>query len=409
MVCNRKCLVCSGSAVEEFLDLGDTALANKFLSLEELTQPEARYPLRVGFCHGCGHVQLTSFVPPAEMFEDYLYISSASDTLKEHFETLSRTLVDRYSLGPDDLVVDIGCNDASLLGCFSRRGIATLGVDPAENLARLAADTGIARFRGFFGADTAVEILERWGTATVITATNTFPHIPDLDGFVEGIETLLRPGGVFVIEAHYLVDLLDQVAFDTIYHEHVSYWALAPLRALFEKHSMQVVRAERLPIHHGQLRVSVQRTGEAQPDPSVQRVLDLEAERGIDRFDTYRAFAEKTQTIKADLRRELLELKEQGASLAGYGAPAKGSTLLEFLEIGTDILDFIVDVSPLKQGRFTPGSHIPIVAPEQLLEKRPDYVLLLAWNFVDEILGQQEAYRASGGKFILPLPQVEIL
>ncbi len=404
-----RCLVCGSERVQEFLNLGDMALANKFLTKEELSQPEARYPLTVGFCHTCAHVQLTERVPPSAMFTDYLYVSSASETLKAHFDNLSQTLVDRHGLGADDLVIDIGCNDASLLAFFRRRGVRTLGVDPAENLAELARHTGVERYTGFFGSATAEEIVARWGRAALVTATNTFPHIPNLRDFVEGIDTVLVPDGVFVVEAHYLVDLLDQLAFDTVYHEHVSYWALGPMVHLFEQRGMQVVDAERLPIHHGQLRVWVQRKGEGHVRPSVDAILTMERERGIDAFQTYQTFSQQTLRIKNDLLRVLTELKAQGKRLAGYGAPAKGSTLLKFLGIGPDLLDFIADRSTLKQGRYMPGSHIPIVAPERLLTERPDYVLLLAWNFVDEILQQQAAYREQGGKFIIPVPQVRIL
>lgn len=406
---NVRCLVCRDSGIEMFLDLGHTALANKFLTEAELARPEPQYPLRVGFCAKCGHVQLTETVPPDAMFTDYLYVSAASDTLREHFDDLSRTLAERHALGSDDLVIDIGCNDASLLGSFARLGVRTLGVDPAENLAERAKESGIERYVGFFGDDTAGEIVARWGQAALITATNTFPHIPDLQGFLGGIEMALEPGGRFVVEAHYLVDLLDQLAFDTVYHEHVSYWALGPMCHLFEHHGFQVVEAERLPLHHGQLRVTVQRTGEGTVGPSVESILQMERERGIDRLETWQAFAERVQGIKADLLKTLRELKAGGSRLAGYGAPAKGSTLLEFLEIGPDLLDFIADRSGLKQGRYTPGSHIPIVSPDRLMKDRPDYVLLLAWNFVDEIVAQQREYREAGGKFILPVPEVKIL
>ena len=265
---DARCIVCDMTTVEEFLDLGCTALANKFLSQAELDMPEPKYPLNVGFCHTCGHVQLTEAVPPHAMFQDYLYVSSASDTLKRHLHDLSDVLVRRRGLGEKDLVVDIGCNDGTLLKGFARHGVRTLGVDPAENLAALTQDSKIDRYVGFFNSKTALEIVDRWGQASLITATNTFPHIPELQDFVEGIKTALAPGGAFVIEAHYLVDMLEQGAFDTIYHEHISYWALGPMIRLFQGKGMQVVDAERLPLHHGQLRVTVQRQGEAEPKHS---------------------------------------------------------------------------------------------------------------------------------------------
>lgn len=404
------CLVCAGRSVETFLDLGSTALANKFPSAEDLSRPEPRFPLRVGFCHGCGHVQLVERVPPAAMFTDYLYVSSASDTLRAHFDDLAATLTSRHGLADGGLVIDIGCNDASLLCCFRDRGARTLGVDPAENLAEFSRDTGIERYRGFFGADTAGEITDRWGRAALVTATNTFPHIPDLSSFVAGLDAVLAPGGAFVLEAHYLVDLLDQLAFDTVYHEHVSYWALGPMMRLFADHGMEVVRAERLPIHHGQLRATVMRRGEGDVDRSVEEVLAAEKQLGIDRFDTWRTFAGRVGRLKAEVVDCLTSLKAEGRRLSGYGAPAKGSTLLEFLRLGPETLDFIADRSPLKQGRYTPGSHIPIVAPARLLEDpSPDHVLLLAWNFEEEILAQQAEFRRRGGRFILPVPEVRIV
>ena len=404
-----KCIVCASATIEQFLDLGQTALANKFLAQEELTGQEPTYPLCVGFCHTCGHIQLTVIVPPSAMFEDYLYISSASDTLKDHLYDLSNICVERYRLRATDLVIDIGCNDGTLLSGFRRHGVRTLGVDPATNLAALTRDAGIERYVGFFNSMTAKQIREKWGLASLITATNTFPHIPELQDFVEGIKLALAPGGVFVIEAHYLVDILEQGAFDTIYHEHVSYWALGPMSRLFAQHGMEIVRAERLPIHHGQIRVAVQRQGEGQVHPSVGELLNLERTLGVSEFATFQKFARQTLQLKEDLQRTLRDLQDQGRRVVGYGAPAKGSTLLSFLEITPDLMGYIVDRSPLKQGRYTPGTHIPVVSPQRLLTDQPDYVVLLAWNFVDEILAQQNEYRSRGGKFIVPVPHVQIV
>jgi hypothetical protein len=403
------CLVCNLETVEPFLDLGRTALANKFLRLEELSQPEPTYPLKVGFCHTCGHVQLTELVPPPAMFEDYLYVSSASDTLKAHLYDLSDIVVNRYHLGANDLVIDIGCNDGTLLHGFRRHNVRTLGVDPAANLALLTRESGIDRYVGFFSASSANEIVRQWGPASVITATNTFPHIPRLDDFIAGLKIALAPGGAFVIEAHYLIDLLEQVAFDTIYHEHVSYWALEPMLYLFRQAGMEIVHAERVPLHHGQVRVFVQRQGEGFPDDTVGELLSLERSLGINQFSTLQHFSHQAQKIKVDLHATVRDLRATGKRLAGYGAPAKGNTLLSFLEIGPETLPYIVDRSPLKQDRYTPGLHIPVVSPERLLSDQPDYVLLLAWNFVDEIVMQQADYQRRGGKFIIPVPAVRII
>lgn len=402
------CLICSGT-VEIFLDLGQTALANKFLLPEDLGTPEPRYPLRVGRCMTCGHVQLGDRVPPTEMFSDYLYVSAASQTLRDHFADLSRLLVERHGLGDDDLVVDIGCNDASLLDSFRTHGVRTLGVDPAENLAERAKALGIDRYTGFFGADTAAEIRDRWGQAALITATNTFPHIPDVPDFLTGVQTLLAPGGTFVVEAHYLVDLLDQVAFDTIYHEHVSYWALGPLMHVLGSTDLEVVRAERLPLHHGQLRISMARRGETSVDDSVAATLTAEHLLGLDGPAVYAAFADHARRIRADLRNLIDRAHAEGKTVAAYGAPAKGSTLLEFAGLGPDDIVWIADRSSLKQGRVTPGSHIPVVPAERLVEDQPDIVLLLAWNFAEEVLSQQAEYVARGGQFVLPVPEVRSL
>ncbi len=404
-----ECIVCNYPTVVQFLELGETALANKFLTKEELSQQEEKYPLNVGFCQTCGHVQLIEGVLPKVMFEDYLYISSTSDTLKKHLYDLSHILVERYHLQSDHLVMDIGCNDGTLLSGFQRYGVKTLGIDPAQNLAEFTDKMGIDRYVGFFNSQTAQEIIKKWGQASVVTATNTFPHIPALADFLEGIKTVLRTDGVFVIEAHYLVDLLEQVAFDTVYHEHISYWALGPMSYLFERHGMQIVDVERLPIHHGQLRVFVQHQGQGIVKPGVAQVLEMEIEKGIGKFETYKNFDQQVQQIKQDLKSTLENLLAQKKRVVGYGAPAKGNTLLSFLEIGPDTIEYIVDRSHLKQNRYTPGTHIPVVSPERLIEEQPDYVVLLAWNFAEEIMEQQAEYRKRGGKFIIPVPKVAIL
>jgi SAM-dependent methyltransferase len=343
------------------------------------------------------------------MFEDYLYISSASDTLKAHLHDLSDLVTDRCRVGKDDLVIDVGCNDGTLLSGFKRNGVRTLGVDPAKNLVDFTTKLGIDRYVGFFGATSAAEIVARYGQAKVITATNTFPHIPRLHDFVEGLKTVLVPGGYFVIEAHSLLDLLDQVAFDTVYHEHISYWALAPMMRLFEMHGMEVVHAERIPLHHGQLRVFVQRSGEGKVDHAVAKVLELERSHGLDRWETFVRFADKVEGIRRDLTQTIAELRQAGKRVVGYGAPAKGNTLLCYLGLGPEKIEYIADKSPLKQGLFTPGMHVPVVSPQRLLEDQPDYVLILAWNFMDEIIKQQAEYQRRGGRFILPVPRVQVI
>jgi len=402
------CLLCASPSVEQFLQLGAMALANKFVTREDLVKVDPRYPLQVGFCHNCGHVQLIDIVPPTAMFDDYLYVSSASETLKQHFADLADTVVGRFHLGAADLVVDIGCNDGTLLRAFRSSGVRTLGVDPAENLAAMDRASGIERLVAYFNAETAAELVKRYGGASVITITNTFPHIQDLQGFAAAVKTVLNPGGSLVIEAHYLVDLLEQGAFDTVYHEHVSYWALGPMKYLFDQHGLEVVNAERLPIHHGQLRATIRRKGESEPAPAVAQILAMEAAVGVDRFQTYQRFAQRVQQIRQDLLETLGRLRADKKRIAAYGAPAKGNTLIEFLQLSPETVEYIADRSPLKQGKYSPGAHIPVVPAERLLQDQPDYVVLLAWNFRDEIFEQQAEYRRRGGKFISPLPEVRV-
>lgn len=403
------CLVCDSTKVEEFLDLNATALANKFLRPEEATGAEASYPLRVGFCHDCNHVQLMERVPPQAMFDDYLYISSMSDTLVAHLNGLAETVQKRFDLGADDLVVDIGCNDGTLLKGFRKYGVETLGVEPAANLAAMTRGTGIDVVNDYFGAETARTLRAAHGAARVIVLTNVFPHLPYLADFMEGVQTLLAEDGVLVLEAHYLQDLLAHRAFDTVYHEHASYWALRPMMRLFAQHGMEVVDVERLPIHHGQVRVFARRKGVATPSARVAALAADEVEAGLDRLETFVRFAESVRGLKRDLWELLDSLTGDGRRVAAYGAPAKGSTLLSFFEIGPETVPYIADKSPLKQGRVTPGTHIPVVSPAHILEDKPDYMLLLAWNFADEIMAQQTEFRAGGGRFIIPVPDVRIV
>ena len=403
------CIVCLSPNVVEFLDLGKTALANKFLTKQELTLPEEVHPLRVGRCGRCSHVQLTVRVPPPAMFDDYLYVSSFSATLESHLTGVARMLVDRLRLGPSDLAVDIGSNDGTLLSGYLPSKVRVLGVDPAKNLASLAAEKGVPTNVAYFSEATARAILRESGPASVITGTNCFPHIPGLHDFMRGVDVLLKPGGTFMIEAHYLADMFEQGAFDTVYHEHVSYWALGPMTRLFSMFGMRPVRVERLPIHHGQLRVFVQRESEAKPDDTVQALLNYEQEQRLSSKEACAEFAGTARRIKIDLRAALNEISARGGTVAGYGAPAKGSTLLSYLELGPRQIPYIADRSSLKQGRYTPGTHIPIVPPDRIMRDRPAYVLILAWNFADEIMGQLSGYRSKGGKFILPVPVVRIV
>lgn len=403
------CLVCHHPDVTPVLDLGVTTLANKFIMPQEAGHKEPAWPLRLGHCPECGHAQLLDAVPPAAMFEDYLYISSMSETLVTHLHGLAQTVTQRCKLSGDDLVVDIGCNDGTLLQGFRKQGARTLGVDPAQNLAPLAAQKGVEVLTGFFNEDTARAIGDTHGLARIVTMTNVFPHIQDLAGLFCGLDALLDARGMVVIEAHYLVDMLREVAFDTIYHEHVSYWSLHSACALAERCGFAVVDCERLPIHHGQLRLFIARAGTQEPGPAVAEYLAQEKALGLPGIAPLQQFAEQVEEMRRSWRDFTAMLKRDGKSLAGYGAPAKGNTLLSVLGAGPQDLAWIADKSPLKQGRLTPGTHIPIVPPEKVMAERPDYLLVLAWNFIDEIRAQLAEYEFHGGRFVLPVPQMTVV
>ena len=402
------CIVCGGGKVQEFLDLGETAFANAFPTAEDISLGrEETFPLTVGFCPACHHVQLTRHAAPSDLFSHYLYMSSASATLVEHLKGLAKTVTARYSAQAGGLVLDVGCNDGTLLSGFMEAGAgAVLGIDPAANLAPVAREKGIEVITDFFNAETAQQLQREGREAAVITLTNSFPHIPDLSGLCRGFDTVLSDDGVIVLEAHYLGDLVDMLAFDTIYHEHVSFWSLGPACRLFKAHGFEVVDVERLPIHHGQLRLWVRRAGKEPVSERVTSLLEAEKARGFDRLETFQAFANDIDQIRTSVTGWLARAKAEGKTVAGYGAPAKGNTLLSYLAVGRDELAYIADLNELKQGRLTPGTHIPVVSPDRLRQDPPDLLLILAWNFVEEIIAQQKAYADGGGRFFVPVPNL---
>lgn len=405
------CLLCGEGHLEEILNLGESALANKFLSQEELSQEsEKNYPLRVGWCKTCSHVQLLDIVPAPEMFDDYLYVSSVSTTLTEHLGSLAEFCVDTLDISQGDFVVDIGSNDGTLLKAFNKLGCNVLGVEPAKNLTKLSHNNGVDSHVGYFDVETAKSILDRYGKASLITSTNSFPHIQDLNEIFTAVDLLLEDSGAFVIEAHYLLELLAQNAFDTVYHEHVSYWTVSAIDNLVKQHKMYISDVYKLPIHHGQIRVILKKYKEGAI--SSTRVIDaLERERILGILDgrAYREFSSKVKSIKTDLNELVGRLKQEGKTIVAYGAPAKGNTLLTYLELNVDDIPYIADKSPLKQGRFTPGKHIPVVSPDRLYDDKPDYIIVLAWNFIDEILEQLDDLRKSGTRFIVPVPEIKII
>jgi len=404
-----RCRSCGHADLIPVLSLGQVPLANALLSAEQLHKSEERFPLELYFCPQCALAQIGETVPPQRLFRDYTYASSFSDTMIKHARTLVETLIGRYDLGPGSLVMEAASNDGYLLQFYKARGIPVLGIEPAANIAELAITTkGIPTLVEFFDQDLACRLAARGQFADIIHAHNVFAHVPDPNKFVAGIKQVLKPNGVAVIEAPYVRDLITKLEFDTIYHEHFSYYSLSSVEALCRRHGLMVRDVELDPIHGGSLRLFIAHAG----GPSSMRVgklLAKERSEGLLTFDYYRNFAERVARLKRELLELLQRLKQEGRRIAAYGASAKGSTLMNAFGIDGRLLDFVVDRSHLKQGRFTPGNHLPILPPQALLERRPDYVLLLTWNFAAEILAQQDEFRRCGGKFIVPVPEVAVL
>ena len=401
------CRACGRDALALVLSLGRTPLANALLTREQLNEPEPRYALDLAFCRACSLVQITETVPPAELFREYSYFSSVSETMVRHAETLVERVIRERQLCARSLVVELGSNDGYLLQFYRRRGIPVLGIDPAENVAREASARGIPTIAEFFGLDLARRLNQEGKRADVIHAHNVLAHVADLNGVVEGIASILAPAGTAIVEVPYLKDLLDRCEFDTIYHEHLCYFSLTALDRLVRRHGLRVRDVERVPIHGGSLRLWLGSEGAA-VEPEVSRLLAEEQASGLDQLATYASFGGRVEALKVALGETLRQLKRGGHRLAAYGAAAKGSTLLNYVGIGKETLDYVVDRSPHKQGRFMPGVHLPISPTERLLEDMPDDVLLLTWNFADEIFEQQKAYRARGGRFIIPVPEVKV-
>lgn len=383
-------------------------LANSFI--KDSNEDERRYPLSLVFCSNCGLVQTDYVVPPEEMFRSYFWVSGTSDTIPVHFHELAEEAVKIVGAEQGSLVIDIGSNDGTLLKGFKTLGMKVLGIEPAKNIAEIAHKNGISTVNEFFNSDTARRISSGNGKAKIITATNVFAHVDDVFNLLEGVKTLLQDDGIFLIEVPYLMDMISKNEFDTAYHEHLSYFSVKPLVYLFKAAGMEISDVKRNTVHGGTIRVyAKKKTSSATVSDSVEKLMKLEDEAGLNSIDTYLKFAERVYNLKGELNSVLRRLKSEGKTVIGYGAPAKGNTLLNFFNVGPNELDYIADKNPLKHGVYTPGMHIPVVPVDKIPNTKPDYMLILAWNFSDEIMRQQENFRDSGGKFIIPIPKVRIL
>ena len=401
------CRYCGSADLLPLLSLGEQPPSNSFLSERDLGS-ERRYPLDVVLCRSCFLMQLGHVLSPKLIFGNYLYLSSTSAALQQHYRRLVRELSERFALRPGDVVVDVGCNDGSLLREWDDR-LVRVGVEPSQ-VADIARQSGLDVIKAYFDAGLAERIARAHGTAALVTATNVFPHVDDIDGFTNGLRSLLGRTGVLVIEASYLPDLIDQCLFDTIYHEHLAYLSLTSLVPFLDRHGLRIIDAQRVAVGASgpaiRIFVTDAESSHAVAD-SVQRLLADEARWGIRRVEKYTAFAARVARARSQLLGFIADLRSRGARIGGYGAPAKGNTLLNYLGLGRDTIEMIAETNPLKLGLLTPGTHIPIVSEDRFLEEMPEYALLLTWNYIDYFLEHSD-YIRRGGRFIVPLPEPTI-
>ena len=402
------CRSCGAGELLPVLSLGALPLSDGLLGEDELDRPEPRFPLDVAFCAACGLVQILDTVPPEILFgRDYPYFSSVSATLLAHSKAHVAERLPELPPGPETLVVELASNDGYLLQFYREAGVRVLGIDPAPGPVAAARAKGIETIEAFFGRDLAERLVAEGRRADLVHANNVLAHVADVHGFLDGIRLLLKDGGRAVVEVPYLRDLVEKLAFDTIYHEHLCYFSVRAIDRLVRPHGLFLVRVERVPIHGGSLRLFLSK--EDSPDATVGAILAEEKAIGLDRHAWFASFAARVERLREDLRALLSDLKRAGKKIAAYGAAAKGTILLNFCGLGPELLEWVADKNPFKQGRFVPGVRLPIVAPGRILAEMPDVLLILPWNIEAEIVAQEAAYRARGGRFLVPVPSPRIV
>jgi hypothetical protein len=405
------CRFCRAPLRQTLVDLGMSPLCESYVSADRLNEMEPFYPLHVRVCDRCFLVQVGEYVSSDHIFTEYAYFSSFSDTWLKHAAAYVDMIVSRFNLGKANLAVELASNDGYLLQNFVKKGIPALGVEPAANVAKVAVEKGVPTLVKFFGRETAQSMVAAGQGADLVIGNNVLAQVPDLNDFVGGIRIILKPQGVATLEFPHLMRMMAENQYDTIYHEHFSYFSFIAAEKIFAAHDLVLFDVEELPTHGGSIRIYARHKEDASK-PVGQRVLELrdrELSAGFDRMETYSTFGEKVKESKRRLLEFFIQAKRSGKRIAGYGAPGKGNTLLNYCGIRTDFLDFTVDRNPYKQGKFLPGTHIPILTPDKLVAARPDYVLILPWNFKDEIIKQMAVIREWGGKFVVPIPTVEII
>jgi SAM-dependent methyltransferase len=405
------CRFCANNELHLVVDLGMSPLCENFLSHEQLLEMESFYPLRALFCEQCGLMQVDEYVGGREIFSsEYMYFSSFSDSWLRHAKQYAAQMIDRFALDGSSFVIELASNDGYLLKNFVERGIRCLGIEPAGKVAEAARKIGVPTRVEYFGRDLAKRLVDEGVQADLLAANNVLAHVPDLNDFVAGMKLLLAPGGVITVEFPHLVNLIDSNQFDTIYQEHYCYFSFSTIERVFAAHGITLFDVEELSTHGGSLRVFGRHTEYAAlpVSASVETIRNREMAKGFHRLETYRAFAERVAEVKRSLLEFLIKARRQGKRIAAYGAPGKGNTLLNFCGIREDFVDYAVDRNPYKHGRYLPGTHIPVFAPEKIAETRPDYVLILPWNLKEEITNQLAYVREWGAKFVVPIPELEI-